>query len=165
MNVLVAGGGIAGPAFALFLRRAGIAATLFEARDDRDDIGGGLSLAPNGMNVLDALGLADTAQTLGTVARENRFRSERGRVLARLRQRQSWLRPSGREPSSRRLKSAADHIEEQLAAAASARRALDERALQRCARPPVISTPRLRHDEIPGEGGGAHAAPPKSQPS
>lgn len=83
MNVLIAGGGIAGPALALFLRRAGIAATLFEARDDRDDIGGGLSLAPNGMNVLDALGLADAAQTLGTVARENWFRSERGRVLAR----------------------------------------------------------------------------------
>ena len=83
MRVLIAGGGIAGPAFALFLRRAGISATVFEARRDREDVGGGLSLAPNGMNVLDALGLADAAQARGTVARENWFRSERGRVLAR----------------------------------------------------------------------------------
>lgn len=82
MRVLVAGGGIAGPAFALFLQRAGISVTVFEAREDCDDVGGGLSLAPNGMNVLDALGLAGAAQTRGTVARENWFRSERGRVLS-----------------------------------------------------------------------------------
>jgi 2-polyprenyl-6-methoxyphenol hydroxylase-like FAD-dependent oxidoreductase len=82
MKVLIAGGGIAGPACALFLQRAGIANTVFEARTDRENVGGGLSLAPNGMNVLDALGLAEAAQVRGTVARENWFRSERGRVLA-----------------------------------------------------------------------------------
>lgn len=82
MKVLIAGGGIAGPACALFLRKAGIAVTVFEAHRDRDHVGGGLSLAPNGMNVLDALGLADAVEARGTVARENWFRSERGRVLA-----------------------------------------------------------------------------------
>lgn len=82
MKVLIAGGGIAGPACALFLRRAGIAVTVFEARRDRDTVGGGLSLSPNGMNVLDALCLADAVQARGTPARENWFRSARGRVLA-----------------------------------------------------------------------------------
>jgi 2-polyprenyl-6-methoxyphenol hydroxylase-like FAD-dependent oxidoreductase len=83
MKVLIVGGGIAGPALALFLHRTGIAATVFEARDDAEAVGGGLSLAPNGMNVLDALGLGDAAQAAGTPAIENCFRGEGGNVLAR----------------------------------------------------------------------------------
>jgi 2-polyprenyl-6-methoxyphenol hydroxylase-like FAD-dependent oxidoreductase len=83
MRVLIAGGGIAGPALALFLHRAGIGCTVFEAREDTATAGGGLSLAPNGTNVLDALGLADAALAAGTPALENCFRGEQGQVLAR----------------------------------------------------------------------------------
>jgi 2-polyprenyl-6-methoxyphenol hydroxylase-like FAD-dependent oxidoreductase len=83
MKVLIAGGGIAGPALALFLHRAGISCKVFEAREDPTTVGGGLSLAPNGMNALDALGLADAALAAGTPALENCFRGEEGQVLAR----------------------------------------------------------------------------------
>ena len=47
-------------------------------------VGGGLNLAPNGMKVLDDLGLAEEAKARGTVALESCFRSETGRVLARI---------------------------------------------------------------------------------
>ena len=52
-HVLIIGGGIAGPALALFLKKAGIAATLHEAYPRCADIGGGLQVAPNGMAVLE----------------------------------------------------------------------------------------------------------------
>ncbi len=49
-KALIIGGGVAGPATALFLNRAGIAAEVYEARSATDeDAGFFLNLAPNGM--------------------------------------------------------------------------------------------------------------------
>jgi len=84
LHVLSIGGGIAGPALALFLKRAGVSQAVYEAYDSGDGVGAGLGLAPNGMNVLDALGLAEKLKARGSLALDWNFRDERGRVLAQL---------------------------------------------------------------------------------
>ncbi|HUS14506.1 MAG TPA: NAD(P)/FAD-dependent oxidoreductase [Chloroflexia bacterium] len=58
-KALIIGCGIAGPALALFLQRAGIAPEIYEARDAPDDYAGAfLQVASNGLDVLATLGLA-----------------------------------------------------------------------------------------------------------
>ena len=84
MHALIIGGGTAGPALSLFLEKAGISSAVYEAHPYTEGVGGGLSLAPNGMNVLDELGLAEKIKARGTLALEMCFRSETGRVLARI---------------------------------------------------------------------------------
>lgn len=62
-TAIIIGGGIAGPVAALALRRAGIAATVYEAYPSiSDGIGGTLALAPNGVAALRIVG-ADRAVT------------------------------------------------------------------------------------------------------
>jgi 2-polyprenyl-6-methoxyphenol hydroxylase-like FAD-dependent oxidoreductase len=79
----VIGAGLAGAATALFLRKVGITSTVYESRPPAQPAGGGLVLAPNGMNVLAELGLADRVRARGTPALENRFYTAAGRRLAR----------------------------------------------------------------------------------
>ena len=67
-KALIIGGGIAGPVAALFLRRAGIDAAVYEAWPYATGIGGGLQIAPNGMHVLAELGLAEEMIRRGAVA-------------------------------------------------------------------------------------------------
>lgn len=56
-RVMVIGGGVAGPAAALALRRAGLAATVYEARPDGgDNAGAALRLPRNGLAALDTIG-------------------------------------------------------------------------------------------------------------
>ncbi|MFV8827498.1 FAD-dependent oxidoreductase [Alkalihalobacterium sp. APHAB7] len=83
-NAIIIGGGIAGTAMALFLKRAGITSAIYEAYPKRDDIGGGLQLAPNGMNVLASLGLADKVIEHGTIATEMRFLNQKGKILGKI---------------------------------------------------------------------------------
>jgi 2-polyprenyl-6-methoxyphenol hydroxylase-like FAD-dependent oxidoreductase len=83
MRVLIIGGGIAGPALALFLKRAGLESAVFEAYPEQAGIGGGLALAPNGMHVLDSLGLVDQIGDRGSQVDEYWFRNDRGQTLAR----------------------------------------------------------------------------------
>ncbi|MBV9583107.1 MAG: FAD-dependent monooxygenase [Chloroflexi bacterium] len=57
-SALVIGGGIAGPATALALRKAGIQATVYEAyASTAEGLGGTLMVAPNGLNALALIGL------------------------------------------------------------------------------------------------------------
>jgi len=84
-HVLVIGSGIAGLAFALFMKRAGIRCSVFEAYPYTENVGGGLNVAPNGMNVLAELGIAEALIDLGTPTRDFVFQSNRGRELARFR--------------------------------------------------------------------------------
>jgi len=51
-KAIIIGAGIAGPVTAIFLKRAGIDAQVFEAWPWSTGIGGGLQIAPNGMHVL-----------------------------------------------------------------------------------------------------------------
>ena len=84
-KVLIIGGGVSGLALALFLKKAGIPSAVYEAFPYKEGVGGGFNIAPNGMNVLNALGLAKKINARGSVALEMCFRNERGRVLARFR--------------------------------------------------------------------------------
>jgi 2-polyprenyl-6-methoxyphenol hydroxylase-like FAD-dependent oxidoreductase len=83
-HALIIGAGIAGPALALFLKRAGIASTIYEARAESTDIGGALQIAPNGMQVASELGLRDRLLVAGTTCDTMVFLNRRGKVLARV---------------------------------------------------------------------------------
>src|SRR5690348_18447967 len=80
-KALIIGAGIAGPVAAILLRRAGIAAQVFEAWPYSTGIGGGLQIAPNGMHVLAELGLADQLIGRGSIAESFDFYSQAGRKL------------------------------------------------------------------------------------
>lgn len=80
-KAIIIGGGIAGPATAMFLRSAGFESQIFEARPRAAGIGGGLQIAPNGMHVLDELGLADEMVRIGSVAESMLFTNQSGRFL------------------------------------------------------------------------------------
>ena len=57
-KAVIIGGGIAGPAAALALQKAGIASTVYEEYErTADGIGGVLSVAPNGINALAVIGV------------------------------------------------------------------------------------------------------------
>ncbi|WP_051215525.1 FAD-dependent oxidoreductase [Granulicoccus phenolivorans] len=65
-RALIIGGGIAGPATALFLHRAGWEVEIFEARPGPATHGGlFLNVATNGLAVLDLLGLRDELLAIG----------------------------------------------------------------------------------------------------
>jgi FAD-dependent urate hydroxylase len=79
----IIGAGIAGPALAIALRHAGVDATVYEASDaPRDETGAFLNLAPNGINVLRALGVEGVLDGLGFQNDRLVFHNESGRVLA-----------------------------------------------------------------------------------
>ncbi|WP_263172679.1 FAD-dependent oxidoreductase [Streptomyces sp. SCSIO ZS0520] len=66
-TAIVIGGGIAGPAVAMALRKAGVEATIYEAYDTTaDGIGGGISIAPNGLDALGAIDADEPVRAIGT---------------------------------------------------------------------------------------------------
>jgi 2-polyprenyl-6-methoxyphenol hydroxylase-like FAD-dependent oxidoreductase len=84
-RALVVGGGIAGPAVALFLARAhartGIQPVVFEAYPRSEDVGGAFQIAPNGLRVLAELGLADALLDQGHPCSDMAFRNHHGRLI------------------------------------------------------------------------------------
>jgi 3-hydroxybenzoate 6-monooxygenase len=68
-DVIVAGGGIAGLASAVGLRRAGASVTVLEQEHDFHEVGAGLELAPNGTRILAEWGLLDELTALGVSPR------------------------------------------------------------------------------------------------
>ena len=65
-TALVIGGGIAGPIAAMALQLAGIEATVYESHPHTaDGLGGGMTIAPNGQDALDAVGLGEILRPLG----------------------------------------------------------------------------------------------------
>jgi 2-polyprenyl-6-methoxyphenol hydroxylase-like FAD-dependent oxidoreductase len=80
-KALIIGAGIAGPVAAMFMKRAGIDAAVYEAWPYSTGIGGGLQIAPNGMHVLAELGLADELIGHGSIAESFDFYSQAGRKL------------------------------------------------------------------------------------
>src|SRR6202162_5039645 len=61
--ILIAGGGIGGLALALALAKTGRASTVLEQRDSFGAAGAGIQLGPNGVRVLQRLGLAETLRS------------------------------------------------------------------------------------------------------
>ncbi|WP_370998829.1 FAD-dependent oxidoreductase [Mucilaginibacter sp. RCC_168] len=82
--VIIIGAGYAGLSLALFLKKAGITSTVFEAYPDVKGIGGGIGLAPNGINVLQELGLDEKVINAGKIFDYNNFRNYKGKFLARI---------------------------------------------------------------------------------
>src|SRR5262249_54962339 len=84
-SALVIGAGIAGPAVAIALRRAGIEPVVYEASPaPRDDEGAFLNLAPNGIAVLRALGVEHALEGQGFLNDRLVFHNDGGRVLAQV---------------------------------------------------------------------------------
>ena len=82
-KVAIVGSGIAGPALAIALKRAGIDSIVYESSaTPRDQAGAFLNLAPNGLNALGALGLQKRVAGLGFQNDRLIFCNEAGRVLA-----------------------------------------------------------------------------------
>lgn len=84
-SALVIGGGIAGPATALALQRAGIQATVFEA-STREELQSGacFTIAVNGLDALDAIGALHPVIGLGHPTNWMGFRNSDGRWLGRV---------------------------------------------------------------------------------
>src|ERR1700742_973901 len=85
-KALIIGGGIAGPATAILLKRAGFDAELCEAWPYSAGIGGGLQIAPNGMRVLAELGVADDMIAAGSISESFDFCSQSGRKIGSINQ-------------------------------------------------------------------------------
>jgi len=66
-KALIIGAGICGPVAGILLKRAGIDAQVFEAWPHSTGIGGGLQIAPNGMHVLDEIGVASELMRRGSI--------------------------------------------------------------------------------------------------
>jgi FAD-dependent urate hydroxylase len=82
-TAIVIGGGIAGPVAAMALQRAGIRATVYEAYPGAaEGIGGGLSIAPNGLNALALLGADEAVRQIGEPMRGIAMHSWTGKQLA-----------------------------------------------------------------------------------
>jgi 2-polyprenyl-6-methoxyphenol hydroxylase-like FAD-dependent oxidoreductase len=82
-QVLIIGAGIAGPALAIALRRAGYDAVIYEAMAAPcDEAGAFLNVAPNGLKALEALGLAGAIGDLGFLNDRLIFQNDAGRTLA-----------------------------------------------------------------------------------
>ena len=79
-KALIIGGGIAGPALALFLKRAGIEAEIYEARETPE--GYSLGLSGNGVAVLQELGLDRAAFAEGSAVTRGLIETGKGKVLA-----------------------------------------------------------------------------------
>lgn len=84
-KVLIIGGGIAGPAMALFLKKIGIQSEVFEANEASFSNGAGLSLAPNGVNILAELGLFPNTINNGSAVTNGVFKNAMGKKLAQFR--------------------------------------------------------------------------------
>ena len=82
MQVIVAGGGVAGAVSAIALRRIGADVTVYESYPDpAGSIGAFLSLASNGLRALDAVGGLEAVRACGRAVPTQQFWSSTGRLL------------------------------------------------------------------------------------
>lgn len=83
-RILVAGGGIGGLTAGIALRRAGFDPLVLERHPEPAEVGAGLSLWPNAVHPLRALGLGDAVAAAGLESAGGALRLEGGQVLATL---------------------------------------------------------------------------------
>ncbi|HVV21177.1 MAG TPA: FAD-dependent monooxygenase [Pseudonocardiaceae bacterium] len=82
-HAVVVGGGIGGVAAAVALRRRSWRVTVLERRSELSEVGAGLTLWPNALRALDALGIGDRIRGLGLAQAPGGIRDWRGRWLSR----------------------------------------------------------------------------------
>src|SRR3989440_8096802 len=85
LDVSIIGGGIGGLVTASALQRQGIQVTLFERNPELREIGAGLTLWANGVQVLRQLGLADALATVSAPLTHFECWSWRGKSLGSMR--------------------------------------------------------------------------------
>ena len=83
MEILVAGGGIAGLAFALSLHARGLTCRVFESARQFRELGVGITLLPHGMRELSALGLEPRLRALAIENEESVFFNRHGQLVYR----------------------------------------------------------------------------------
>lgn len=83
MEIVIVGGGIAGLAAAVALGRHGHGVTVLEQAEEFGDAGSGLSLWPNALRALDALGVGEDVRRRARTARGPVIRDHAGRALSR----------------------------------------------------------------------------------
>ncbi|WP_296746251.1 NAD(P)/FAD-dependent oxidoreductase [Mesorhizobium sp.] len=103
LPVAIIGAGVAGLALAVLMRRRGHPVSLFEARP-REALkeGAFLTLAPNGINALRALGLAERIAAIGIPTLGFEIMNATGRQLVRLDERASMRRAGAESVTLRR---------------------------------------------------------------
>ena len=79
LRAVVIGGGIGGTAAAVALARAGIDVRVFEQAERLTEVGAGVSLAPNGLRMLERLGVGDGITRLGAPYATSAMRLSDGR--------------------------------------------------------------------------------------
>jgi salicylate hydroxylase len=82
--VTVIGGGIAGLAVARAMALRGAEVTVHEQAEALGEVGAGLQVSPNGLRVIDALGLGDALRAVAVTARAIRLRDFGGAEVLRL---------------------------------------------------------------------------------
>ena len=82
--VTVIGGGVAGLAVARATALRGAKVTLHEQAPEIAEVGAGLQISPNGLRVIDALGLGDALRAVAVKATAIRLRDYRGAEVLRL---------------------------------------------------------------------------------
>lgn len=82
MQVLIAGGGIAGSVAAMALQQAGIDATIFESHPQTDvEVGSYFTVSPNGLDALNAIGALHLVKQAAMPTRRNVLWDTNGRRL------------------------------------------------------------------------------------
>jgi len=85
VDITVLGGGIAGLASAIALAQRGAVVTVLEQATELGEVGAGLQIGPNGVAVLEALGLREAAAAVANVPEAVELRDmATGREVARL---------------------------------------------------------------------------------
>ena len=84
-KVIIIGGGMAGLSLALFLKKAGITAVVYEAYPEFKNSGLAFTIAPNGMNVMKELGLAEEIIRGGNIISAYQLRNAKGKPIVRMR--------------------------------------------------------------------------------
>ncbi len=87
MEVVIVGGGIAGPLAALALHRLGLGVALFEAVARPKPLGVGINLLPHAAKELEALGLLEKVRRLGVETTDLSYYSKHGTLI--------WREPRG----------------------------------------------------------------------
>ena len=80
-DILIVGGGIGGLCAAIALQQRGISARVYEMSKEIRAVGAGIIVAPNGMNVLARLGLADDVRAQGVELDNLRLTDAHGQPL------------------------------------------------------------------------------------